>query len=146
MLSTFKEARKQLIDSYLNDIIDDEEFVLLYDAHFSKNPEFPYKEYERFAMGDIDNVEFEAKFRVRKEDIPTLAEVLTIPDSFVCPQGTKADGIEGLCCVLKRFAYLCRYSDRIPLFGRTVPEYKHDQQRCCGLYLQPTWSQALAME
>ena len=54
--ATFKKARKQLIDSYLNDIIDDEEFVLLYDAHFSKNPEFPYKEYERFAMGEIDNV------------------------------------------------------------------------------------------
>ena len=121
-MTTFKKARKHLIDSYLNDIIDDEEFVLLYDAHFSKNPEFPYKEYERFVMGEIDNVEFEAEFRFRKEDIPTLAEVLAIPDSFVCPQGTKADGIEGLCCVLKRFAYPCRYSDMIPLFGRTVPE------------------------
>ena len=96
IISTFKKARKQLIDSYLNDIIDDEEFVLLYDAHFSKNAEFPYKEYERFAMGEIDNVESEAEFCFRKEDIPTLAEVMAIPDSFVCPQGTKADDIEGL--------------------------------------------------
>ena len=71
---------------------------------------------------EIDNVEFEAEFRFRKEDIPTLAEVLAIPDSLVCPQGTKADGTEGLCCALKRFAYPCRCSDMIPLFGRTVPE------------------------
>jgi hypothetical protein len=71
IMTTFKKARTQLIDSYLNDIIDDEEFVLLYDAHFSKNPEFPYKEYEIFDMDEIDNVQFEAEFRFRKEDIPT---------------------------------------------------------------------------
>ena len=73
-------------------------------------------------MGEIDNVKFEAEFRFRKEDIPTLAEVLAIPDSLVCPQGTKADGIEGLCCALKRFSHPCRCSDMIPLFGRTVAE------------------------
>ena len=33
-----------------------------------------------------------------------------------------ADGTEGLCMVLKRLAYPCRYSDLIHRFGRAVPE------------------------
>ena len=33
-----------------------------------------------------------------------------------------ATGIEGLCILLRRFAYPCRLSDLIPRFGRFVPE------------------------
>lgn len=45
-----------------------------------------------------------------------------MPPIFKCPNGTVCDGTEGLCIVLKRFAYPCRYSDMIPIFGRSVPE------------------------
>ncbi|KAK2564013.1 hypothetical protein P5673_012222 [Acropora cervicornis] len=34
----------------------------------------------------------------------------------------QCDGVEGLCIMLKRFAYPCRYSDLIPIFERSVPE------------------------
>ena len=37
-------------------------------------------------------------------------------------QWTICDGTEGLCVLLKRFAYPCRYSEMIPIFGRSVSE------------------------
>ena len=57
-----------------------------------------------------------------KDDIPILAEALGIPASFVCPQGTVCNGIEGLSILLKRLAYPCRYYDLIYTFARPVPE------------------------
>ena len=43
-MSTLKDARALLLESYLDavNVIDDDEFILLYDETFSKNPEFPY--------------------------------------------------------------------------------------------------------
>ena len=49
-------------------------------------------------------------------------DALELPEPFVCHQRTKADKIEGLCIVIKRLAYPCRYSDLIHRFGRAVPE------------------------
>ena len=42
-MSTLKEARTLLLESYLKALIDDDEFILLYDGTFSKNSEFPYE-------------------------------------------------------------------------------------------------------
>ena len=43
-MSTLKDARALLLESYLDvvNVIDDDEFILLYDETFSNNPEFPY--------------------------------------------------------------------------------------------------------
>ena len=51
-----------------------------------------------------------------------MKELLNIPDVYRCYNGTRIDGIEGLCIYLKRFAYPCRYSDMISRFGRLVQE------------------------
>ena len=68
------------------------------------------------------SAEYKADFRVDKRDIALLVETLRVPPIFKCSNGTICDGTEGLCIVLKRFAYPCRYSDMIPIFGRSVPE------------------------
>ena len=39
-MSTFKEARILILESYLDRVIDDDELIRLYDETFSKNPEF----------------------------------------------------------------------------------------------------------
>ena len=47
---------------------------------------------------------------------------LGIPDYMCYYQGTRFSGIEGICLLLRRLAYPCRYSDLIPRFGRAEPE------------------------
>ena len=39
-MSTFKEARTLILESYLDHVIDDDELIRLHDETFSKNPEF----------------------------------------------------------------------------------------------------------
>ena len=58
-----------------------------------------------------------AEFRIEKADLPRLAEALQLPPTFHCKQRTSFDGMEGLCMLLKRVSYPCRYSDLIPRFG-----------------------------
>ena len=63
-------------------------------------------------------------FDSQKYEIPRLAEARDIPGTFLffLPPGSTAPGIEGLCLVLRRLTYPCRYSDLIPRLGRPVPE------------------------
>ena len=42
-MSTLKDARTFLLESYLDAVIDDDEFILPYNGTFSKNSEFPYE-------------------------------------------------------------------------------------------------------
>ena len=119
-MSTFKEIRHLLLYSYYDGIISDEEFLILYDAYQSKNPDFSYECYALFSLDDIEPAECKAEFRVEKQDLPRLAEALQLPPTFKCQQRSVCPGMEGLCMVLKRTAYPCRYSDMIPRFGRPV--------------------------
>ncbi|XP_027058559.1 uncharacterized protein LOC113685269 [Pocillopora damicornis] len=75
-----------------------------------------------FDLDAMDDTECKAEFRFRKNEISRLAESLDIPETFFCHQGTTAPGIEGLCLLLRRLTYPCRYSDLIPRFGRPIPE------------------------
>lgn len=120
-MASFKDTRTALLLSYDNGDLDDEEFLALNSQYTSKNPCFPYEDYNKFDLDDFDPSECLAEFRVQKNDIPLLAEILNIPDTFKCDQRSVCDGIEGFCMVLKRLAYPCRYSDMIPRFARPVP-------------------------
>ena len=53
-MTSFKDARNLLLESYNDGIIDDDEFILLYEGNFSKNPEFLYEDYERFDLNAMD--------------------------------------------------------------------------------------------
>ena len=104
-MANFREMRDILT-------INDEEFVLLY-VFSSKNLSPPYKDYQRFSFDDMDPDECKTDFRFCKNDIPLLADVLRNPGYLVCSQRTICGGIEGLCILLRRLAYPCRYSDLI---------------------------------
>ena len=62
-----------------------------------------------------------AEFRFQKRDVARLADVLNIPQTFRCEQGSTCDGIEGLCLLLRRLSFPCRYGDMIPRFGKPAP-------------------------
>ena len=121
-MSSLKETRDLLLVSRVKGIINANEFAILYDVNMSKNPLFPYDNYEEFSLGNFSEEECIAEFRVEKNDLPVLGDALGIPPVFRCSQRSVFQGMEGLCMLLKRLAYPCRYSDMIPRFGRPVPE------------------------
>ena len=119
---SFQKVQEMLLFSLEEEIIDEEEFFLLFEAYSPQNLPFPHSTYEKFSLVNKDPAESKADFRVEKSDIPLLVEALGVTPLFKCRNGTICDGTEGLCIMLKRFAYPCRYSDMIPIFGRSVPE------------------------
>lgn len=121
-MSSFKAVQEMLPFCLEEEIIDDEEFAVLYEEYTPQNLPFPHCQYDTFSLLNKDPAECKADFRVEKADIPLLIGALRMPPEFVCGNGTVCDTTEGLCILLKRFAYPCRYSDMIPIFGRSVPE------------------------
>ena len=60
--------------------------------------------------------------RFEKTDLEELLNALRFPDKFVCSQRTVCSGMEGLCILLKRLAFPCRYTDMVLRFGRNPTE------------------------
>jgi len=120
-MATFKETRELLLLSNSEGLISNEEFVLLYEVNQSDNLDITYDSYEKFDLDSLTEDECWGEFRFAKQDIPVLADVLQLPDVFRCEQRSIYDRIEGLCILLKRFAYPCRYQDLVPRFARPVP-------------------------
>ena len=118
---TFKDVRNLLLISHNDGFINDDEFVVLYDLYTSKNPDFPYDSYAPFDLEELDESESLAEFRFRKRDVQILKEVLQIPETITCSQRSVCDGLEGLCMLLKRLSYPCRYGDMIHRFAKPVP-------------------------
>ena len=121
-MATFRKARESLLTSYAEDLIDEDEFLLLYDLNVSKNPDLPYWSYEKFELDNLTDDECKAEFRFLKNDIYQVAEVMRVPEEIFTYNRVKVDGIEALCIFLRRFAYPCRYSDIMPRFGRPIPQ------------------------
>ena len=96
-MASFRDIRNLLVDSFDDDNISEDEFLLLYDANTSKNLDFPYDCYGSFDLNEMDDSECLAEFRLHKNDVPILLEVLQLPQSFTCHQGTICAGIEALC-------------------------------------------------
>lgn len=117
----FRDMRNLLLFSHYDGLIDDEGFLALYDQFYSRNPDFPFDSYDAFELDELDESESVAEFRFRKRDILTLKDVLQIPETFICNQRSVCDGTEGLCMLLKRISYPCRYGDMIHRFGKPVP-------------------------
>ena len=70
--------------------VSDEEFFVLGENYESKNPDFPRDSYDPITLKNMrDEVECKAEFRVeKKKDLHRLAEVLQIPGTLKCFQGT----------------------------------------------------------
>ena len=82
----------------IEEIIDEEEFVLLYEAYRPSNLPFPHSAYENFRsrIKTQPNVkQCKADFRLEKRDIPLLLDALRAPPVFQCRNGTICDVVEG---------------------------------------------------
>ena len=103
-MPSLKETRDVALINHSKGFITDEELLLL-DSNASRNPEFPYDNYVRFVLEEMDLAECKAEFRIEKRDIPLLADALGLPATFRCPQRSAAEGVEGLCLLLKRMSF-----------------------------------------
>lgn len=50
-------------------LLDDEEFLLLYDINISKSLDLPYWQYPNFELDDLSNNEWKSELRFSKNDI-----------------------------------------------------------------------------
>ena len=89
-MPNFRETRETLLHAHSDNVIDDEEFVLLFDLNNSKNPDIEYQKYT-FDLNsyddddddddddDNDNDDVLAQFRfMKRHSLPTR-----------CPRFTK---------------------------------------------------------
>ena len=104
-MAAFREVRENLLLAYDDDIINNEEFLLLYDINTSKNLDFPYEQYGPFDLDKLSDDECLANFLFFKDDIYILSEVMDMPDEFHTYNRVKVEKIEALCIFLRRVAY-----------------------------------------
>lgn len=115
------KVREELLIAYDAGIIDAEEFVILFDENMSEDL-FPYWKVDRFNFEEWDDKECRTELRFRKPHLLSLVNALRFPEKFVCPQRTVCSATEGLCILLKRLAFPCRYTDMVSRFGRNPTE------------------------
>ena len=85
-------VREGLILAFDKNIIDETEFCLLYDAHKSKEI-FPHWKFGDFDINTWENSECFIEMRFEISDLQRLADMLQIPEKFICPQRTVCSGI-----------------------------------------------------
>ena len=123
-MPNFYETRERLLHAHSGNVIDEEEFVFLFDLNTSKNPDIEYRKYHNFDLNSYGDDNVVAQFRFMKRDIPRLRDGLDLPNEITCHfyNDLVVDSTEALCNVLSRVTYPCRYVDMVPLFGRSVPQ------------------------
>ena len=121
-MPSFKKAHEMIVIACAENLLTHEEYLVLYEANKPVNLELPYYKYEEFNLGEnISEAECKAEFRFERGDTEHLADVLQLPDTLKCPQGSVCDQIEGIYILLRRLAYPCRYRDIVSRFARPVP-------------------------
>ena len=83
----------------IEEIIDEEEFVLLCEAYRLSNLPFPHSANEKFSLVNKDPCEGKADFRVEKRDIPLLFDVSRVPPVFQCHNGIASRILKSLVCI-----------------------------------------------
>ena len=71
-MPNLRETRISLLYTYDSSIINDEEFVLLYDINTAKSSDFPYWNYEAFEPDSMSGDECQAEFHFYKNDVYDL--------------------------------------------------------------------------
>ena len=102
-----KRIQECILLSYTQQLLDDDDFCLLYDANYTNYPVFDHGQHTRFTLDAVSEEECLSSFLFRQLDIPYLAQVLCLPEKFICPNRTAALTEEALCILPRRFAYPC---------------------------------------
>ena len=115
----FIENRIALLYARQQRLINDQEFLLLYNLNTSASPDFSYWTYDNSDFDSLSDEECKAEFRFYRNDIYQMLDILQLHDEIIC---YNVDSYEALCIMLKRFEYPCRYLDLMPRFAKPVPQ------------------------
>lgn len=111
--------RDFLLICYAQDLLDVEEFILLY--HLNS----PRRVHDgTFDLEELTEDQCKAEFRFTKHDIYVLKDVLNISEEITCNNRLVVDGTEALCILLKRLAYPVTYNNMADRFGRSATHLK----------------------
>ena len=119
-MNKFKTCREILFLTMQTTTFRTQNLFRLYDCYRSKNPDFGYQSYDVFDLENMNSADCKLELRVENADLPRLADALHISAVFHCKQRSICDGLEGLCVLLRRTSYPCRFSDMIQRFPRPV--------------------------
>lgn len=81
-MASLRQIREVLLLSHAIEVIDEDEFLLLYEVAKSKNPGYPHWNYDSFDQDSMTDDECKSEFRFLKNDVYLLAETLDIPDAI----------------------------------------------------------------
>ena len=81
-MCNFREIRETLLHAQSGNVIDDEEFVLLFDLKSSKNPDIECWKYHTFDLNSNGDDDVAAQFQFMKRDIPRLRDALDLPNEI----------------------------------------------------------------
>ena len=73
---SIKETRDFILLRYDQGIVNDKELLVLYEQYKSPSLDLPYSSYPLFDLDDMEGDQCLAEFRVKKRDIPALAQAL----------------------------------------------------------------------
>ena len=118
----FKKIRESITLAYCSNIIDNEEFVLLYDLHKSRNLDITHTDFAKFDLENHNDDQCYVNFRFSKAHVYELRERLNLPEDILYYNNVPVDDVEALCTFLKRFSYPCGYVDVVPIFARPIPQ------------------------
>ena len=80
MSNSLKSVREILLYAYAEDIVGETEYMLLYDVNKSRKI-YPYWNFEKFDLGNIDDAQCLTDFHIRKNDIFRLKECLQLSEN-----------------------------------------------------------------
>ena len=120
-MASFRQTREGLLFAF---VINEEEFLLLFDLSTSKNLDYRYWKYQAFDLDRLSDDECRTYFRFYKSSINLLIENLQILEEITCFKGSIFSGLEAFCVLLKLFAYPCKYADMIPVLVDLYLSYR----------------------
>ena len=77
-----RAIRDLLLVYYSEGLLNDEEFLVLYDANYSREI-YPYWKFSTFDLSNWDDTRCRAKFRFAKNDLEELLNVLRFPIRYL---------------------------------------------------------------
>ena len=105
-----------MLSSYVENVTDEDEFVLLDELNNSKEI-YPFRKCAKFDLENMDEAQCKRQFRFLHSHIYDLKSVLNIPEKIVTCQRTGSSGVDALCILFKRLTFPCQYTDIVPTYG-----------------------------